>query len=85
MWNWIRSKYRRMFYNQNFARKKSYNKYQNAIVWYVDLIRKEKKEWLTKWIAKTRVKADARIKKYGITKNMINDYLQDKWFTDLLS
>jgi len=74
-----------MFYNQNFARKKSYDKYKNAILWYIDLLQKEQKTGLTKWIAKTRVKANARIKKYWITKNMINDCLQNKWLTDLLS
>jgi len=61
--------------NLNRARKKSGKKYQKAIRWYVSLIKREEKEGLTKWIQKTRVKAAARIKKFGITQAQIDAVL----------
>lgn len=58
--------------NLGRKRKKSGKKYEKTIKWYVSLLVREKKEWLTKWIAKTKIKAEARIKKYGISKAQID-------------
>jgi len=59
-------------------RKKSWKKYEKAIKWYVSLLLREKREWLTKWIAKTKVKAEARIKKFGITQAQVDAVLSKK-------
>lgn len=85
MWNWIRVKHKHIFQNLNYKRKKSNDKYPNAIRFYVDLLKREKKEWLTKWIAKTMIKAQAKLKKYWITDQMVKNYIQAKWLKDLLS
>ncbi len=57
-------------------RKKSGKKHIKAIKWYVMLLKRQEKEWLTKWIAKTKLKAEARIKKMWITTAQIDAVLQ---------
>jgi hypothetical protein len=85
MWNWIRVKKSRIFSNPNYKCPKSWEKNKKAFEWYTDLLKKEKTFWLTKWIVKTKVKSEARLKKYWITRTMIEKYLKDKWLVDLLS
>lgn len=85
MWNWIRVKHNHILQNPNRSRKKTYNKYGKAIAWYVSLLIREKKEWKTKWIDKTKIKANLRLKKYGIVQNMIDTYIEKKWYKDLLA
>ena len=63
------------FQNPNKKRKKSGKKYQKAIRRYASLIQREKKEGLTKWIQKTMIKCQARIKKYGITQAMLDAHI----------
>ncbi len=60
-----------LFQNPNRKRKKSGKKYENTIRWYNTLLKREKEEGLTAWIAKTKIMAEKRIKKYGITQAMI--------------
>lgn len=85
MGNWIREKYKHYLYNPHTARKKSLDKYAKAFEWYTDLLQKEKNLWSTRWLTKTKVKAEARLKKYWITNQMVLNYLQKKWKADLLS
>lgn len=85
MWNMIRTKHKHLFQNLNRKRKKSGQKYTKAMEWYLDLLKKEKKEGTTKWIEKTRVKCDARLKKYGITQTMLDKFVTDKGLKDLLA
>lgn len=70
-----------MMYNVSWARKKSGKKLENAIARHVDLVKKEQKQGTTKWIIKTREKANARIKKMGITQKMLDDALAKKGLT----
>lgn len=84
MWNQIRVKHKHLFANLNRKRKKSGKKEKQTIEWYISLLAKENKEWLTKWIQKTKQKAEDRIKKYSITKDMINTVIKSKWLNDLL-
>lgn len=70
------SPYKHIFYNQNRSRPKSCEKYKKTMQWYFELVKREKEEGLTKWILKTKVKAEARLKKYGITQNMMNNYIE---------
>ncbi len=60
-----------LFQNPNRKRKKSGKKYENTIRWYNTLLKREKEEGLTAWIAKTKIMAEKRIKKYGITQAML--------------
>jgi len=68
-----------IFRYPNIKRVKSWKKYQKAINWYIDLLKKEKKEWLTKRISNTRKNCIDRIKKYWISLNNINNCLKNKW------
>lgn len=61
--------------NLGRKRKKSGKRPEKAIKWYVSLIKREKKEWLTKWIEKTKIRAEARIKKFGISQAQIDKAL----------
>ncbi len=78
MWDTSGAKYKHMLYNVSWARKKSWNKLKNAIKRFISLIQKEKKRWSTKWIQKTRIKADARLKKYWVTQAMLDKELKNK-------
>jgi len=49
------------------------------------LLKREKKEGLTKWIEKTKVKSVMRLKKYGITTDMVKKHLESHGLTNLLS
>ncbi len=60
------------FQNPNKKRKKSGKKHENTIKRYLTLLAREEKEGLTKWILKTKKMAEARIKRYGITKAMLD-------------
>jgi hypothetical protein len=72
-----------MFYNVSRNSIKSGDKLKKAIERYVALLKKEAKE-ATKWVYKTKIKADARLKRYGITKAMIQKALEKKGLKDLL-
>lgn len=73
------------FQNPNKKRKPSGEKYKKAINWYIDLLKKEEAWNMVKWVEKTKVKADARLKKFGITRTMIQKVLAKRWLSNLLS
>ncbi|USN55671.1 MAG: hypothetical protein H6765_03645 [Candidatus Peribacteria bacterium] len=60
-----------LFQNPNRKRKKSGKKHQNTVKWYVSLLKREEKEGSTNWIIKTKQMAEKRMKRYGITQQMI--------------
>lgn len=74
-----------MFQNKNYKRQKSYDKYKKAFEWYTDILKKEVKWTMAKWVAKTKIKAQARLKKFWITDRMVADHLSKKGLKDLLS
>lgn len=79
MGNTSGAKYKHMLYNPSRASQKSGKKLEKAIARYVDLVKKEQKAGTeTKWILKTREKANARIKKMGITQKMLDEALEKK-------
>ncbi|MFA7298490.1 MAG: hypothetical protein WC010_02480 [Candidatus Absconditabacterales bacterium] len=68
-----------MMYNVSRASQKSGKKLEKAIARYVDLMKKEEKAGVeTKWIYKTRLKANARLKRYGVTQTMLDAALAKK-------
>jgi len=81
MGNTSGAKYKHMMYNVSRTGKKSGKKLENAIARYVDLIKKETKQGETKWIYKTKERAQARLKKYGVTQTMIDAALAKKGIT----
>jgi hypothetical protein len=78
MGNTSGAKYKHMMYNVSRASQKSGRKLQKAIARYVDLMKKEEKQGETKWIYKTRLKANARLKSYGVTQAMLDAALAKK-------
>lgn len=67
-------------------RKKSSQKHENAIERYILCLRKEKKLWSQdKWVIRTKEKAIARLKKYGITPNQVKEVLAGRTYNDLSS
>jgi len=81
MGNTSGAKYKHMMYNVSRASQKSGKKLEKAIARYVDLIKKESDQGETKWIYKTKEKAQARLKRYGVTQKMIDAALAKKWLT----
>lgn len=71
-------KFPRVLYNFNKVRSRSGQKDKKAIEWYIDLLKKEEKEGTTKWIYKTKIKAEARLKKFGISFQTIAKRLEKK-------
>jgi hypothetical protein len=78
MGNTSGAKYKHMMYNVSRASQKSGKKLEKAIARYVDLIKKESDQGETKWIYKTKEKAQARLKRYGVTQKMIDAALAKK-------
>ena len=59
-------------------RTKSHSKYKKAAERYIDLLKKEKKEGLTKWISFAKARSVARLTSYGISVKAINNKLIHK-------
>ena len=78
MGNTSGAKYKHMMYNVSRASQKSGKKLEKAIARYVDLIKKESNQGETKWIYKTKERAQARLKRYGVTQSMIDAALAKK-------
>lgn len=78
MGNTSGAKYKHMMYNVSWASQKSGRKLEKAIARYVDLIKKEDKQGETKWLYKTKIRAEARLKRYGVTQKMIDAALAKK-------
>ena len=78
MGNTSGAKIKHMFYNRSRHGIKSGKKLQKAAQRYVELMMRIEKEWDTKWIQKTMEKCQARIKKYGITQQFLDEKLANK-------
>ncbi|MEI6673335.1 MAG: hypothetical protein WCL02_08795 [bacterium] len=82
MGNTSGAKYKHIMYNVSRASQKSGKKLEKAINRYVDLIKKETKAGEeTKWLYKTKLRAQARLKRYGVTQKMIDAALEKKGLT----
>ncbi len=78
MGNTSGAKYKHMMYNVSRSSQKSGKKLEKAIERYVDLIKKESKQGETKRLYKTKERAQARLKRYGVTQKMIDAALAKK-------
>ena len=85
MWNTSGAKIKHFNYNVSRARKKSWEKYTKAVDRYIDLLKKESKQGLTKRIANTKVKAEWRLKKFWIKKEKVTQVLERRGLKDLAS
>lgn len=73
----------RIHYNAGRIRVKSGRKIQKAYEWYFDILKKEQKTGMEKRILKTKPKALARLKLFGITSAMLHRSLDHKGLTEL--
>ena len=78
MGNTSGAKYKHMMYNVSRASQKSGKKLEKAIARYVDLMKKEADQGETKWLFKTKERAQARLKRFGVTQTMIDAALAKK-------
>ena len=69
----------------NLHRPKTGNKNEKAVESYVTLLKREEKEGLTAWIKNAKVKAEAKLKKYGITQQKVKEVLESKGLAHLSS
>jgi hypothetical protein len=69
---------KRVFYKLEKKRKKSGEKYQSVLDRYVLVTKKSKMEHMQSWVAKTLVKVNARLKKYGISEQQLQSYCAKK-------
>ncbi len=79
MSTWFNVKHNHILQNPNRARPKTNKKNEKALLSYLSLLIREKKEWLTKWIEKEKVKAKAKLMKYWINDFMVKDKIKEKW------
>lgn len=73
-----RSDYNHTLYNQNRARAKSGDKLKNVIEHVILLRKKEEVTGQTTWLKMAWLKANAKLKKHGITQAMVNVALEKK-------
>ena len=71
MGNWIRVKYKRIWYNPNKKKTVSWKKYEKAIKHYKRLLKRIEIEGETKWLKNALEKVKQKFKKYGITEEML--------------
>jgi hypothetical protein len=79
MSTWFNVKHNHILQNPNRARPKTNKKNEKAMTSYLSLLIKEKKDWLTKWIEKEKIKAKAKLSKYWINDLMVKDRIKEKW------
>ncbi|MFA7284412.1 MAG: hypothetical protein WC004_01145 [Candidatus Absconditabacterales bacterium] len=79
----------RIWYNAGRVRIKSKKKIQKAYDFVIDTLKKqavhgiEEKSGVSKWIYKARLQAFGRLKKFGITRDMLQEKLTSKGLTSL--
>jgi len=83
MWDTNTRKIKHFLVGLTWKRKKTGKKYPKAIDRYIDLLKKEFKHGKTKWIYKTKLKALARFKKYGINMSQVKVVLERRGLKDL--
>jgi hypothetical protein len=77
-------KFPRVLYKLNVVRKKSGDKYKKTFDRAVLLLKKQAKDGDSKRNIKAQEKLMKRCKKYGISEQMLHDYVEKKWLDKLL-
>ena len=85
MWDTNGRKIKHFLKALNLHRPKTGNKNEKAVESYVTLLKREEKEGLTPWIKNAKVKAEAKLKKYGITQQKVKEVLESKGLAHLSS
>ena len=66
-------------------RKKTGLKNEKAVDSYINVLKKEEKEGLTAWVKNAKVKAAAKLKKYGVKQQKIQEVLDRRGLSHLSS
>ncbi|MDO4714577.1 MAG: hypothetical protein Q4B28_08330 [bacterium] len=69
----------------NAHRKKTGCKNEKAVDGYIDVLKKEAKEGTTAWVKNAKVKATAKLKKYGIPMRKVQEVLESRGLQALSS
>ena len=85
MWDTNGRKIKHFLKALNLHRSKTGCKNEKAVESYVTLLKREEKEGLTAWIKNAKVKAEAKLKKYGITQQKVKEVLESKGLAHLSS
>ena len=85
MWDTNGRKIKHFLKALNLHRPKTGYKNEKAVESYVTLLKREEKEGLTAWIKNAKVKAEAKLKKYGIPQQKVKEVLESKGLAHLSS
>jgi len=86
MWDTNGRKIKHFLKRLSWHSKKSSRKNENAIDWYILVLKKEAKLGSNdKWVIRTKQKAEARLKKYSIPMTKVQEVLETRGYKDLLS
>ncbi len=80
-----KSNFNHALYNLNRARAKSGDKINKVMEHVIELKKREEKEGQTNRLKMAWFKANAKLKKYGITTGMINAKLEHKGLSHLIT
>ena len=72
------SNFNHVLYNLNRARAKSGDKQKKLINHLIALQKREEVEGQTTWLKMAKIKATAKMKKHGVTEQMIQDAIEKK-------
>ena len=75
MWDTNGRKIKHFLKALNIHRKKTGLKNEKAVDSYINVLKKEEKEGLTAWVKNAKVKAAAKLKKYGVKQQKIQEVL----------
>ena len=85
MWDTNGRKIKHFLKALNLHRKKTGLKNEKAVDSYINVLKKEEKEGLTAWVKNAKVKAAAKLKKYGVKQQKIQEVLDRRGLSHLSS
>jgi len=85
MWDTNGRKIKHFLKALNMHRKKTGLKNEKAVDSYINVLKKEEKEGLTAWVKNAKVKAAAKLKKYGVKQQKIQEVLDRRGLSHLSS
>ena len=85
MWDTNGRKIKHFLKALNLHRKKTGLKNEKAVDSYINVLKKEEKEGLTAWVKNDKMKAAAKLKKYGIKQQKIQEVLERRGLSHLSS
>ena len=85
MWDTNGRKIKHFLKAINMHRKKTEKKKKKAVDSYIDVLKKEEKQGQTAWVKNAKMKAAAKLKKYGIWQHQIQEVLERRGLSHLSS